>query len=199
MPETKTPIIVVGGSFNNSSHRTVMNEGGKKLLERLVEELDPAKSVFVIGHRLSAYERYLLDVNRGRLEVYAFVPSRITAREAAKLKKAPAYIRVALEPVGLGSYKSIAYEVFKRRPSVLAAANLVQEAKNAKYPCLIFLNEASKALREKADSLQGYVTSFRDTEGIAEAILERIESGSVVKNRAQQTDKRKGIATNETM
>ena len=206
MPETKTPIIVVGGSFNNSSHRTVMNEGGKKLLERLVEELDPAKTVFVIGHRLSAYERYLLDINRGRLEVYSFVPSRITAREAAKLKKAPAYIRVALEPVGLGSYKSIAYEVFKRRPSVLlaldgnsAAANLVQEAKNAKYPCLIFLNEASKALREKADSLQGYVTSFRDTEGIAEAILERIESGSGVKNRAKQADKRKGIAANETM
>ena len=99
----------------------------------------------------------------------------------SKLKNSPAYIRVAIEPVGLGSYKSIAYEVFKRRPSVLlaldgnsAAANLVQEAKNAKYPCTIFLNEASRSLREKAESLQGYVTTFRDTEGIADRIIDLV-------------------------
>ena len=181
MPENKMPIILLGGSFNNSSHRTVVNAGGKQLLQRLVEGLDPEKAVFVIGHKITAYERCLLEMNRGKFEVYSFVPSMISEREVSKLKNSPAYIRVAIEPVGLGSYKSIAYEVFKRRPSVLlaldgnsAAANLVQEAKNAKYPCTIFLNEASRSLREKAESLQGYVTTFRDTEGIADRIIDLV-------------------------
>ena len=182
MPEHKTPIILLGGSFNNSSHRTVVNERGKQLLRQLVDGLDPKKAFFVIGHKLCSYERYLLEMNHGRFEVYAFVPSMISEREVVKLKNSPAYIRVAIEPVGLGSYKSIAYEVFKRRPSLLlaldgnsAAANLVQEAKNAKYPCNIFLNEASRSLREKAESLQGYVTTFRDTEGIADKIIELVK------------------------
>ena len=50
-----------------------------------------------------------------------------------------ARIRVSIEPSVMGIYKSITYEVFKRRPSVLIAldgnssgANMVQDAKNGK-------------------------------------------------------------------
>jgi len=61
----------------------------------------------------------------------------------------------------------VAYEVCKRRFSVLlaldgncAAGNLVQEAKNAKYPCRIYADRHSRVLKAKSDSLEGYVKLF---------------------------------------
>ena len=70
----------------------------------------------------------------------------------------------------MGIYKSIAYEIFKRNASVLLAldgnssvVNLVQEAKNAKYSCRIFVNPHCKMLKKKADSLLGYVTLLQDS------------------------------------
>ena len=178
LPEHKTPVILVGGSFNNDRHRTVPNEDCKALLRELTERLDPEKTVFVIGHKITAYEKYLLEISRGKFQVYAFVPSVITKADQARLTGSGALIRVSIEPVGLGTYKSISYEIFKRRKSILlaldgnsAGANLIQEAKNAKYKCRIFINEASRPLKEKADSLQGYVTTFRSREGICEQIL----------------------------
>ena len=42
----------------------------------------------------------------------------------------------------------------------IAGANMIQEAKNSKYPCLIHVNSRCKALKVKADSLEGYVKLF---------------------------------------
>ena len=65
----------------------------------------------------------------------------------------------------MGVYKSISYEIFKRRESTLialdgnsAGANLIQEAKNAKYRCSIYVSRRSRVLKSKAESLEGYVT-----------------------------------------
>ena len=87
-------------------------------------------------------------------------------------------VRVAIEPSSMGLYKSIAYEVFKRRPSILlaldgnaAGANLIQEAKNAKKKCRTFVDPASKSLRVKADTLEGYITWLNREPGMAGTIL----------------------------
>ena len=95
------------------------------------------------------------------------VPAMITESEYRKLRSSKAGIRVSIEPVPMGTYKSFAYEIFKRRPSTLiayegniAGANMIQEAKNSKYPCRIYVNSRCKPLRVKAESLEGYVTLF---------------------------------------
>ncbi|MBO6047138.1 MAG: hypothetical protein J6P61_05210, partial [Erysipelotrichaceae bacterium] len=82
-------------------------------------------------------------------------------------------IRVAIEPVSMGLYKSIAYEIFKRTNSILialdgnsAGANLIQEARNSKKKCRLFVNPHSKMLKEKANSLQGYVTLLENNEEV---------------------------------
>jgi len=69
--------------------------------------------------------------------------------------------------VPMGTYKSFAYEIFKRRPSRLiafdgniAGANLIQEAKNSRYPCQIYVSRRCKPLRIKVESLEGYVMLF---------------------------------------
>ena len=78
----------------------------------------------------------------------------------------------------MGLYKSIAYEVFKRRPSILLAfdgnasgANMIQEARNAKKKCRTFVNPKAKSLRLKADSLEGYITWIKDVPDMADQIL----------------------------
>lgn len=81
----------------------------------------------------------------------------------------------------MGLYKSIAYEVFKHRSSILiafegnaAGENLIQEARNAKYETRIFVNARARSLRSKAASLQGYVTLF-DSDAIVPDILKYTE------------------------
>ena len=88
----------------------------------------------------------------------------ITAAERDRLRRFDIGIRLSIEPSGNGIYKSFTYEIFKRRRSVLLAlegkspcANLVQEAKNGREKCAIFVDGASRVLRAKAKSLQGYV------------------------------------------
>jgi hypothetical protein len=95
------------------------------------------------------------------------VPSMITEAEYRKLCSSKIGIRVSIEPVPMGTYKSLAYEIFKRRPSKLiafdgniAGANMIQEAKNSKYPCEIYVNSRCRPLKVKADSLEGYVKLF---------------------------------------
>ena len=167
MPSDKTPIVIVGGSFSHDSHKVRMTEENKKRIDDLLAKEDPEKAFFVIGHALRGYEQYLVKENRGRFEVFAMVPSMITEPEYRKLRAAGAGIRVSIEPVPMGTYKSFAYEIFKRRPSRLiafdgniAGANMIQEAKNSKYPCVIHVNSRCKALKVKADSLEGYVKLF---------------------------------------
>ena len=77
------------------------------------------------------------------------------------------HIRVSTESEGMGIYKSFNYEIFERRPSILigfdgnsAGTNLIQEAKNGKGHARIYVWDKCLALRQKAESLEGYVTFF---------------------------------------
>ena len=164
-PEDKIPLILAGGSFNNDSHRTRISPDVSRMIDELLEKADPRRIFFIVGNRLSGYEKELLKKNKGRFDVFMFVPALVSEREAARIRKQEAGIRIAIEPSVMGLYKSIAYEVFKRQPSVLLAldgnsalANLVQEARNAKYPCRVFIYPHTRNLKAKVNTLQGYVT-----------------------------------------
>ena len=179
LPENGLPVVVCGGSFNNDRHVTSLHKEGTQLIDELLEKADPKKVFFVIGHQLSGYEKYLLDQNHGRFPVFAIVPRMISRKEAENLRKAPLWIRTAIEASPMGLYKSFAYEIFKRRKAALiafdgnsAGANMIQEARNGRQKCLIFVNRRSRVLKAKAVSLQGYVTLFMpESDGIAERII----------------------------
>ncbi len=180
LPEGMTPIVLAGGSFNNNQHVTKLQEQNRKIIDEILDQADPGKCFFVLGHSCSAYEGYLIRQNKGRFRVFAIVPSLISRSERDRLLRSGAEIRISIEPSGLGLYKSFAYEIFKRRPSVLlafdgnsAAANLVQEAKNGREKCDIYIDGRSRALRTKAETLQGYVTVFSAKDDPAAMILER--------------------------
>ena len=101
------------------------------------------------------------------------MPTKISRAEKERLLAVSPGIRISIEPSGMGLYKSFAYEIFKRRPSVLiafdgnsAGANMIQEAKNGKYKCQIFVSGHCRVLKAKASSLQGYVTVFTENSKI---------------------------------
>ena len=178
LPQDGLPVVVVGGSFNNDRHTTRVLESNARILDELLEKGDPSEIYFVIGHRMSGYERYLVEKNQGRFRIYAMVPTVISEAEARRLSQADVRIRIAIGPEAMGIYKSLAYEIFKRRPSVLlaldgnsAGANMIQEAKNSKYRCRTFVSRHSRALRMKAVSLEGYVTIFGDDDAVSDEIL----------------------------
>ena len=182
LPEGGTPLILAGGSFNSDARETRIRESGRAVIDALLRMADPEKPFFVVGHRLSGYERYLVEQNRGRFRICAVVPAALTETELARLKKSGVSVRVSIEPSGNGLYKSFAYEIFKRRPSLLLAfdgnspaANLVQEAKNGRYPCAICVSRRSRALRAKARMLQGYVRLFDEDEAFAALFLREYE------------------------
>ncbi len=180
LPAGKTPIILAGGSFNSDRRATKLRPGGKAVIDALLENADPEKVCFVIGHRLCGLERYLAEQNRGRFALFAIVPAALTDAECARLRRSGAGIRISIEQSGNGVYKSFAYEIFKRRPSVLLAfdgnspaANLVQEAKNGRHKCAIYVSRRSRALCAKARMLQGYVQLFDETADFARELLEK--------------------------
>ena len=183
LPEGMYPVIIVGGSFNNSTHNTVVGKAGKNIIDQLLREGDPEKMYFVIGHKLLGYERYLMDRNKGRFRVFAIVPSMISSQDRARLKRKDLEIRVSIEPSGMGLYKSFAYEIFRNMKSTLiafdgnsAAANMVQEAKNGRMKCDIYVYERCRLLKMKARSLLGYVKLFDDYDiDIGDMILKNIE------------------------
>ncbi len=167
MPEGGYPIVLCGGSFNNDKRATSVRESGKKIIDRLLNTCDPEKHFFVVGHKISGYERYLIEQNAGRFAIFSFVPALLYPASIRRIRESGVSVRVAIEAEAMGVYKSISYEVFKRRESALIAldgnssgANLIQEAKNAKYKCLIYVNGRSRVLKNKAESLEGYVTMF---------------------------------------
>jgi len=180
LPADRFPIILAGGSFNGDRHSTRVGEDGKRLIEELLRLADPEKVFFVIGHRLSGYERFLAEQNAGRFALFAIVPSALSAAERSRLLRAGVSVRLSVEPSGNGLYKSFAYELFKRRPSVLLAfdgkspaANLVQEARNGREKCDIYVDERCRVLRAKARTLQGYVRPLGTAETSAGSILAR--------------------------
>ena len=178
LPEGKLPIVLAGGSFNNNQHVTKLNPQGMNIIDKLLRCADPEKCFFVVGHSCSGYERYLIQQNAGKFPIFAIVPTMISKAEKDRLQRSDLGIRISIESSGLGLYKSFAYEIFKRRPSVLlaldgnsAAVNLVQEGKNGKFKCDMYVDGRSRALKAKARTLQGYVTVFTAKDDPAEQIL----------------------------
>ena len=163
-PDGMTPVVVAGGSFHSSRRSVRMREEDKQLISTLLDRLDPEKYFFVIGHRLAGQEGWLVRENRGRFRIFAIVPAEITPAEQAKLAESGVSVRVSIESAAMGLYESVADEIFNRRPSVLlafdgnsAALNLVQEARNGREKCRIYLNTRSRELAAKASVLEGYV------------------------------------------
>ena len=176
-------LFLVGGSFNNDRHVTKRNRNVCAQLDDLLAKGDPTKMFLVVGHSLSGYERYLVERNQGKFDVFAFVPAQIEPREAEALLQAEVRIRVSIEPSSMGIYKSVAYEVFKRRPSVLVAldgnssgANMIQDAKNGKRKCHVFVLDKRGMLREKAKGLEGYVSLFGANDDLADLVCDAVET-----------------------
>ena len=171
LPEEGLPIILAGGSFNSARRSTEPRPDALRFVDALLARADPDKHFFVVGHRLCGYERYLVEKAAGRFRICAIVPSFLSRAEAARLRRSGVLIRPSIEPSGNGLYKSFAYEIFKRRPSVLLAfdgnspaANLVQEAKNGRFKCAIFVDGRCRALAAKARMLEGYVRDWRQSD-----------------------------------
>ena len=178
LPDGCFPIVLAGGSFNNNQHRTTVKEEERAFLDSFLALADPAKVVFVVGHTLSGQEGYLVRQAKGRFRTYAIVPNRITHAEEKRLSESGIGILVSIESSGMGLYKSFAYEIFKRMPSALfafdgnsSALNLIQEARNGREKCRIFINPHSRGLSAKAKMLEGYVHPLQD----AEAILRELD------------------------
>lgn len=182
LPIDRVPVILIGGSFNNDRHLTRCRPDILRQIDCLLEHGDPQRMFFVIGHAMNGYERYLVSKNNHRFDIFAFVQSRISEQEAQKLLQADLSIRVSIEPSPMGVYKSFSYEIFKRRPSVLialdgnsSAGNMIQEAKNGKRKCFIYVFSRAQMLRKKALSLQGYATLFDPSDNIAQDIIHSVD------------------------
>lgn len=165
LPWDKYPIVVAGGSFTSANGSVKVSDSDKVLLQTLLEQLDPEKVFFVVGHRLTGHEKYLVEHNR-KFDIYSIVPSLLETKQMRKLLKANLKgIRISTESQEMGIYKSFNYEIFERRNCALFAfdgnssiANLVQEARNGKGRTWIFVHPKSVMLKAKAKSLDGYVT-----------------------------------------
>jgi len=179
LPWDKYPVIIAGGSFTSSNKSRTVPESDKKLLDHLLEDLDPEKVFFVVGHRLTEQEKYIVDHNR-LFDVYSIIPSMMDEIQIRRLSKANIKgIRISTEAQEMGLYKSFNYEIFERRNCVLLAfngnssiANLVQEARNGKGHARIFIHPGSAMLKAKAASLEGYVTINASPDEVLEKIHE---------------------------
>ena len=183
LPENKLPIIIAGGSFNSTDRETQITSDGRKILEDLIDKIDSNKVYFVIGHKVQAYEKAVIEIIEEKnkdIEVYSIIPNMISKQEKESLEKANITgIRISTESEEMGIYKSFNYEIFERRKSIVIAfdgnspvANLVQEAKNGKGKAKIYVNKEVTALKDKARSLKGYVTPFYLKDNIVERISE---------------------------
>ena len=186
LPIGKTPIIIAGGSFNRKGRETEVTKEGKEFLESLLNNIDPSKVFFVIGHKLKGYEKELVEINNKlrdnkKFEIDAIVPKMIMEEEAEKLAiEKIDKIRISIESDEMGIYKSFNYEIFERRKSIVIAfdgnspvSNLVQEAKNGKGKSKIYVNDQNSILMDKARTLEGYVSAFdiNEKEKIVNKIL----------------------------
>ena len=184
MPWDKYPVIIAGGSFNNDTHVTRITDGGKKIIRDLLSRLDRNKVFFVIGDGRSGYERYLVDNNSG-FDIYAIVPAVISRSEKEYFYKNKLKAVISTEMNRMGLYKSFNYEIFERRESTViafdgnsAVLNLIQEARNGKGKAHIFASSHSKSLKNKAESLQGYIRLFGWNDDIVSAIEDIVAQAS---------------------
>lgn len=183
LPEDKVPVIIAGGSFNSNGRETVLSEEGMRILRNMLSRIDDKKAYFVVGHKMQGYEKAIVDISKElnkNFEINAIIPKKVSEDVKEKiLKENINGVCISTEPEELGIYKSFNYEIFERRKSVVVAfdgnspvSNLVQEAKNGKGKAQIYLNTNVEALREKANSLEGYVIPFEMDDNIVEKILE---------------------------
>ena len=132
---------------------------------------------------MSGYEKAIIDVSKElnkKFEVDAIIPKEVSAEEVNKLLKEEINgIRISTEREEMGIYKSFNYEIFERRNSIVVAfdgnspvSNLVLEAKNGKGKAKIYVNSEVKALRDKANSLGGYVKEFKINDNLADTIFD---------------------------
>ncbi len=182
LPAEGIPLMIVGGSFNSSGRASRIRPGEAELIRQILDHVDPEKVFLVLGHTLSGQEKLFHALNRGRLREWAFVPSRITEKEAKTLRDSGVGIRIAIEPTAMGVYKSVSYEIFKRRASVLmafdgnsAGCNMIQEARNGKGKCAILVSGRSRLLRSKANTLEGYVSLWDTGVQAVSKVLEALE------------------------
>ena len=179
LPWDKYPVIIAGGSFHSGNVSARVSDSDRQLLQALLEELDPEKVFFVVGHKLLGHENYLVQNNKG-FDIYSFIPSLMDKNQIQKLTRADIRgIRLSTESQEMGLYKSFNYEIFERRNCVLLAfdgnssiANLVQEARNGKGRARIFIYPRSTMLKAKAASLEGYVTINAPAETVIRKIRE---------------------------
>lgn len=177
LPWDKYPIIIAGGSFSTGKSTARVTDRDRRLLDALLETLDPEKVFFVVGHKLLGQEQYLVEHNH-RFDVYSIIPSLMTKHQLRKLSAARIKgIRLSTESQEMGIYKSFNYEIFERRNCALLAfdgnsslANLIQEGRNGKGKTRIFLYPRSPMLRAKAASLEGYVTIDAEPETVVRKI-----------------------------
>ena len=177
LPWDKYPIVIAGGSFTSNNHSQKVSDSDRKLLDALLEQLDPEKVFFVVGHRLQGHEKYLVQ-NNWKFDIYSIIPSLMDEKQIRRLSQANLKgIRISTESQEMGIYKSFNYEIFERRNCALFAfdgnssvANLVQEARNGKGKTRIFLYPKSPMLKAKAASLEGYVTTNASAEDVIRKI-----------------------------
>ena len=184
LPWDKYPIVIAGGSFTTHTSQRKVSESDKMILNALLENLDPNKVFFVVGHQLRGHEKYIVDNNKGKFDIYAILPSLLTSKQIERLKNANLTgIRISTESQEMGIYKSFNYDIFERRNSILFAfdgnssiTNLVQEARNGKGKTWIFIYPKSTILKDKAKSLEGYVTTYASIEDVLTKIYELEEN-----------------------
>ncbi len=182
LPEDKLPVIIAGGSFNSDGRETKLTEEGKKILRELITKLNSEKAYFVIGHKMQGYEKAIVDISKEmnkKFEINAIVPKKVSEEiKNTLLDNDVNGVCISTESEELGIYKSFNYEIFERRNSVVVAfdgnspvSNLVQEAKNGKGKAKIYVNSNVDVLKQKAESLEGYVIPFNNLESITDSIL----------------------------
>lgn len=196
LPTDKVPVIIAGGSFNTKGRETVPSQEGIKVLREFIKNVDSDNVYFVIGHKMQGYEKAIIDISKElnkKVEVDAIVPRVVTSKVKDRLLDENVNgICISPETEELGIYKSFNYEIFERRKSIVIAfdgnspvLNLVQEAKNGKGKSKIYVNQENQLLREKADTLEGYVVPFEMQDNIVGKIFE--DNPEILENGKKDT------------
>lgn len=183
LPEDKLPIIIAGGSFNAKNRETTIDESGRKIIESLIKNLNNEKVYFVVGHKMNGYEKAIMDYSKElnkKFEVNAIIPKAVSKEiKEGLLNEDLSGVCISTEREEMGIYKSFNYEIFERRNSIVLAfdgnspvSNLVQEAKNGKGKAKIYVNSDVEALKDKANSLGGYVKEFKINDNLVQKILD---------------------------
>lgn len=113
--------MIAGGSFISGNVSTKVSESDKEILQALLNGLNPQKVFFVVGHKLSGHEKYIVEHNKG-FEIYAIIPALMDMKQMKRLLKANMRgVRISTESQEMGIYKSFNYEISERRNCVLFA------------------------------------------------------------------------------